>query len=128
MCSTFEFLSAQEVPRGSLTAADKAWLAFVKDKESAIFRLFYGQFKSTLKCVVCKCESATYDSFSDLSLQVPSVSRDLSSTDIEKCLDNFFYGEYIDDWECPKCKEKRTAIKKLDISKLPKILVIHFKR
>ncbi|KAG4072222.1 hypothetical protein HA402_007632 [Bradysia odoriphaga] len=117
-----------EIPRGSLTAADKAWLTFVKNKESAIFRLFYGQFKSTLKCVECKCESATYDCFSDLSLQVPSVSREVTSTDIDKCLDNFFYGEYIDDWECPKCKEKRRAIKKLDISKLPKILVIHFKR
>lgn len=116
------------MPRGNPTAADKAWLTFVKNKESAIFRLFYGQFKSTLKCVECKCESATYDCFSDLSLQVPNVSRDLTSTDINKCLENFFYGEYIDDWECPKCKDKRRAVKKLDISKLPKILVIHFKR
>jgi ubiquitin carboxyl-terminal hydrolase 8 len=31
-------------------------------------------------------------------------------------------------WNCPWCKEKRDAIKKLDISKLPPILVIHLKR
>ncbi|KAJ6634713.1 Ubiquitin carboxyl-terminal hydrolase 8, partial [Pseudolycoriella hygida] len=116
-----------EVPRGNLSAADKAWFAFLKNKESAIFRMFYGQFKSTLKCCVCGCESATYESFSDISLQVPPISR-VSSPDIEQCLENFFYGEYIDDWDCPKCKTKRSAIKKLDITRLPKVLVIHFKR
>lgn len=118
----------QDIPKMHLTAADKAWYAFVKNKESVIFKLFYGQFKSTLKCTECACESATYDSFSDLSLQVPTMTNNLTSTDIERCLDNFFYGEYIDDWDCPKCKAKRKAVKKLDISKLPRILVIHFKR
>ncbi|KAH9642619.1 hypothetical protein HF086_011212 [Spodoptera exigua] len=31
-------------------------------------------------------------------------------------------------WNCPNCKEKRDALKKLDISRLPPVLVIHFKR
>ncbi|PZC77431.1 hypothetical protein B5X24_HaOG203381 [Helicoverpa armigera] len=31
-------------------------------------------------------------------------------------------------WNCPNCKEKRDAVKKLDISRLPPVLVIHFKR
>lgn len=40
----------------------------------------------------------------------------------------YFFGERISGWNCPFCKEPRDAIKKLDISKLPPILVIHFKR
>jgi ubiquitin carboxyl-terminal hydrolase 8 len=31
-------------------------------------------------------------------------------------------------WNCPSCKVPREAIKKLDISKLPPVLVIHLKR
>jgi ubiquitin carboxyl-terminal hydrolase 8 len=40
----------------------------------------------------------------------------------------YFNGEPIQGWDCPNCKQKRTAVKKLDISKLPPILVVHFKR
>jgi ubiquitin carboxyl-terminal hydrolase 8 len=40
----------------------------------------------------------------------------------------YFNGETIYGWDCPNCKTKRNAVKKLDISKLPPILVIHFKR
>jgi len=40
----------------------------------------------------------------------------------------YFNGESIRGWNCPRCKQKRDAVKKLDISKLPPILVIHFKR
>lgn len=40
----------------------------------------------------------------------------------------YFNGERITGWNCPICQVKRDAIKKLDISKLPPILVIHFKR
>lgn len=31
-------------------------------------------------------------------------------------------------WKCPKCKEYRDATKKIDIWKLPPLLVIHLKR
>lgn len=40
----------------------------------------------------------------------------------------YFFGERISGWNCSFCKGPRDAIKKLDISKLPPILVIHLKR
>lgn len=40
----------------------------------------------------------------------------------------YFNGELINGWNCPNCKKQRDAIKKLDISRLPEILVVHFKR
>jgi ubiquitin carboxyl-terminal hydrolase 8 len=40
----------------------------------------------------------------------------------------YFHGEVVRGWICPHCKEPREAIKKLDISKLPPVLVIHLKR
>lgn len=48
-----------------------------------------------------------------------------------KCLDGFLKEEPLgpeDMWYCPKCKEHRQASKKLDLWRLPEILVIHLKR
>jgi ubiquitin carboxyl-terminal hydrolase 8 len=89
-------------------------------------RLFYGQIKSTVKCTVCHEESATFDTFSNLSLELPHVSLDRCH--IMECFNSYFNGERINGWNCPKCKEPRDAIKKLDISKLPPVLIIHLKR
>lgn len=47
------------------------------------------------------------------------------------CLDAFLREEPLvpeDMWFCPKCKERRQASKKLDLWRLPEVLVIHLKR
>ncbi|KAF7850092.1 hypothetical protein BT93_L5877 [Corymbia citriodora subsp. variegata] len=47
------------------------------------------------------------------------------------CLDAFLKEEPLgpdDMWYCPRCKEHRQATKKLDLWKLPDILVVHLKR
>lgn len=112
-------------PALKLPPSDKSWLEHTKSKESNIFRLFYGQIKSTVKCKVCLNESATYDCFSNLSLELPPKNNRCS---LNRCFDMYFNGETVTDWDCPNCKQKRDAIKKLDISRLPPVLVIHFKR
>lgn len=102
-----------------------SWREFVKNTNSIIQTMFYGQIRSTLKCCSCGFESATYEGFSHLSLELPQNSRQCYLSD---CLDLYFNGESIDGWTCPGCKSNRGAVKKLDISRLPPILVIHFKR
>ncbi|XP_074303699.1 ubiquitin carboxyl-terminal hydrolase 10-like isoform X2 [Silene latifolia] len=47
------------------------------------------------------------------------------------CLDSFLKEEPLgvdDMWYCPRCKEHQQASKKLDLWRLPEILVIHLKR
>ncbi|KAJ8759951.1 hypothetical protein K2173_010807 [Erythroxylum novogranatense] len=47
------------------------------------------------------------------------------------CLEAFLREEPLvpeDMWLCPKCKERRQASKKLDLWRLPEVLVIHLKR
>ncbi|KAF6162918.1 hypothetical protein GIB67_021067 [Kingdonia uniflora] len=47
------------------------------------------------------------------------------------CLDAFLREEPLvpeDMWYCPQCKEQRQASKKLDLWRLPEVLVIHLKR
>ncbi|KAM7257032.1 hypothetical protein ACFE04_012773 [Oxalis oulophora] len=53
------------------------------------------------------------------------------SVTLYKCLEAFLKEEPLgpdDMWYCPGCKEHRQASKKLDLWRLPEILVIHLKR
>lgn len=108
-----------------MSASEKAWIEYLKGMESYISNLFYGQIKSTVKCVRCGKESATYESFSNLSLELP---QNANRCHLNNCLEMYFNGENIRGWSCPQCKSNQEAIKKLAISRLPSILVIHFKR
>ncbi|XP_055607561.1 ubiquitin carboxyl-terminal hydrolase 8 isoform X2 [Uranotaenia lowii] len=112
--------SVQNIP-----ASEKALMDYLKGKESYISQLFYGQIKSTLKCIACGKESATYESFSNLSLELPLAAN---RCHLQDCLEMYFNGERVAGWHCPNCKQNQDAIKKLDISRLPSILVVHFKR
>ncbi|XP_039760021.1 ubiquitin carboxyl-terminal hydrolase 8 [Pararge aegeria] len=109
----------------TLGASERAWHEYTKSKESLVLRLFYGQIRSTVRCSVCRASSATYDSFSNLSLELPAHASRCTLAD---CLKLYLNDEMIPGWNCPNCKEKRDAVKKLDISRLPPVLVIHFKR
>ncbi|XP_048478051.1 ubiquitin carboxyl-terminal hydrolase 8 isoform X4 [Plutella xylostella] len=109
----------------TLPPAEKAWQEYTKCKESLVLRLFYGQMKSSVHCKTCSASSLTYESFSNLSLELPSKHNRCT---LQDCLNLYLHGETIPGWNCPNCKEKRDAVKKLDISRLPPILVIHFKR
>uniref|UniRef100_A0AAG5CT35 Ubiquitin carboxyl-terminal hydrolase n=1 Tax=Anopheles atroparvus TaxID=41427 RepID=A0AAG5CT35_ANOAO len=108
-----------------LPPSEKAWVEHFKGKRSYISELFYGQIKSTVKCTRCQNESATYETFSNLSLELP---QDFNICNLDNCLDMYFHGEKVRGWYCPECKSNQDAIKKLAISRLPSILVVHFKR
>jgi ubiquitin carboxyl-terminal hydrolase 8 len=109
-----------------LPASEKAWLEYTKGTESLIHRTFYGQIKSTLTCLSCRNESATYEAFSNLSLELPPDN--IGRHNIDNCFYSYFTKEKIEGWTCEHCKCPRTAEKKLSIAKLPPVLVIHLKR
>lgn len=110
---------------GALEATgEKAWGEFIRNNRSIVLDLFYGQQKSTITCRVCGKESVTFEPFSNLSLPLPSKEK----CRLQDCLTLYLAGEVISGWNCPSCKEARTAIKKFDITRLPPILVIHLKR
>ncbi|KAF8108974.1 hypothetical protein N665_0104s0281 [Sinapis alba] len=96
---------------------------------SGIVNVCQGQCKSTLVCPVCGETSTTYDSFMCLSLPLPSKLK--RSISLLSCLEEYLAEEPLgpdNRWFCPECKEKRQANKKLDLWKLPEILVLQLKR
>jgi ubiquitin carboxyl-terminal hydrolase 8 len=90
---------------------------------------FQGQFRNRLECLTCHKTSTTYNVFSILQLPIPNARS--GKIPIERCLDAFFNEEILekdDAWDCPQCKVKRRASKKLSLARLPPVLMVHFKR
>ncbi|XP_057729496.1 ubiquitin carboxyl-terminal hydrolase 8-like [Arachis stenosperma] len=90
-----------------------------------------------LHVLVCWSEKIKiYDT--KLSSSLPEVfksgflaKRPQESVSLYRCLETFLQEEPLgpeDMWYCPGCKQHRQASKKLDLWRLPEILVIHLKR
>uniref|UniRef100_A0A3B3Q805 Ubiquitin carboxyl-terminal hydrolase n=1 Tax=Paramormyrops kingsleyae TaxID=1676925 RepID=A0A3B3Q805_9TELE len=108
-------------------AAELAWNKHKQLNESIIVALFQGQFKSTVQCLVCQQKSRTFETFMYLSLPLASSSR----CSLQDCLKLFSKEEKLTDNNkvfCSHCKTHRDATKKLEIWKVPPILLVHLKR
>ncbi|KAL9274710.1 Ubiquitin carboxyl-terminal hydrolase 8-like protein [Drosera capensis] len=91
-----------------------------------------------LYVIACWPEERSKLHDNDLPASVPEVykfsifpKKPPESVSLYKCLEAFLKEEPLgpeDMWYCPECKEHRQASKKLDLWRLPEILVIHLKR
>ncbi|XP_075431712.1 ubiquitin carboxyl-terminal hydrolase 8 [Ascaphus truei] len=108
-------------------AADSAWIKHKELNESIIVALFQGQFKSTVQCLTCHKKSRTFEAFMYLSLPLPSTSK----CTLQDCLKSFSKEEKLTDNNrvcCSNCKTRRDSLKKIEIWKLPPVLLVHLKR
>ncbi|XP_048750145.2 ubiquitin carboxyl-terminal hydrolase 8-like isoform X2 [Ostrea edulis] len=108
-------------------AAEIAWRHHQLCNESIIVELFQGQLKSTLMCLHCRKMSVNFQAFMFLTLPLPSSSR----CSLGDCLKLFLKEEKLTGssrWRCPRCKVDRDAVKKIDIWRLPRILLIGLNR
>lgn len=106
------------------------WSMYRRRNDSVIVDAFQGQLRNHLQCLTCGKTSTTYNAFLSLSLPV-AHGRGVHSTTLMQCLDAFVREEVLDKsnaWNCPRCKKPRRATKKLSLSRLPPILVVHLKR
>lgn len=107
------------------TAANMAWKDYNNSNKSVIVKLFGGQQRSSLQCSACGKESVTFEPFFNLSLPIPQSSNNCNIMD---CFQLYTKPEQISGWSCPFCKHKKGASKKIDIWKLPPVLVVHLQR
>uniref|UniRef100_A0A8D0H0S7 Ubiquitin carboxyl-terminal hydrolase 8 n=1 Tax=Sphenodon punctatus TaxID=8508 RepID=A0A8D0H0S7_SPHPU len=110
-----------------LKAAELAWQKHKQLNESIIVALFQGQFKSTVQCLTCHKKSRTFEAFMYLSLPLASTSK----CTLQECLRLFSKEEKLTDnnrFYCSHCKTRRDSLKKIEIWKLPPVLLVHLKR
>ncbi|KAL5536690.1 DOA4 [Sanghuangporus sanghuang] len=109
-------------------ASQQEWNLYRMRDDSIVVDFFQGQFRNRMECMTCRKTSTTYNSFMYLTLPIPSAKNKMS---LQQCLDAFVQEEVMekeDAWQCPNCKTLRKATKKLSISRLPPVLLIHLKR
>ncbi|CUM48774.1 unnamed protein product [Debaryomyces tyrocola] len=107
------------------------WERYLKLNFSIIVDFFQGQYLSQLKCLECGLTSTTYNAFLILSLPIPEKLGSLKDVLLHDCLEGFVTTELLDDdnkWHCPSCKRFTKLTKKITITRLPQVLIIHFKR
>lgn len=96
----------------------------LRRRDQSIFcSLFQGLHRSNIICGTCGHRSLTFEPFSVLSLSFPSSNRCAL-----KDLLHHFYKDTNIDYKCSKCKKLRNCIRKLDIWRLPPILILHLNR
>ncbi|XP_040824752.1 ubiquitin carboxyl-terminal hydrolase 8 isoform X2 [Ochotona curzoniae] len=108
-------------------AAEYAWQKHKQLNESIIVALFQGQFKSTVQCLTCHKKSRTFEAFMYLSLPLASTSK----CTLQDCLRLFSKEEKLTDnnrFYCSHCRARRDSSKKIEIWKLPPVLLVHLKR
>lgn len=111
-------------------ASEKEWAIYRQRNDSFIVQCFQGQFRNQMRCLTCSKTSTTYNTFMPLSIPIPT-DRKGNRVTLHECLKEFLKEEILDQddaWFCPQCKTRRRASKKLSISRLPPILMIHLKR
>lgn len=108
---------------------NRFWCQHLDRHLSVVSDLFEGLLVSNLTCLVCRKSSSSFEVFSCLSLPIPAVSGSVCY--LQDCLKLFLETESMSGeaaWDCPTCKQKRKAEKRMIIARLPKILIVQFNR
>lgn len=112
--------------RGDEFAAALAWLRHLERGKSFLVDLLQGQMRSSLTCSRCGHVARRFEPFLYLSLPVAK-----GMTSVTDCLSKYLEAEVLsgdEQWNCPKCNAAVDASKKIDLWKLPPVLVLHLKR
>eukprot|EP00164_Ancoracysta_twista_P004450 GFYU01006003.1.p1 GENE.GFYU01006003.1~~GFYU01006003.1.p1 ORF type:complete len:715 (-),score=159.67 GFYU01006003.1:251-2395(-) len=84
--------------------------------------IFQGQTLSNRECVSCRTTFSNVENFMDLSLPVSA-----SDTSLENCLEAYLADEVLEG-ECSHCHSRKGFVKKLSLSRLPPVLMLHLNR
>ena len=120
-----EELRREKMPMNVVSKIE--WDRYSHREHSFIADLFAGQHASRLTCTTCHSTSTTYEAFYSISVEIPRSGQ----TRLADCLQSYCKKEMLDpgeEWNCPACKRQREATKMIRITRLPRILVVHFKR
>ncbi|CDO68378.1 hypothetical protein BN946_scf184815.g25 [Trametes cinnabarina] len=111
-------------------ASEQEWQIYRMRDDSLVVDFFQGQYRNRMECLTCHKTSTTYNTFMYLTLPIPPT-RSNSKVTLQQCIDAFVKEEIMDHsdaWHCPHCKTLRKATKRLSLSRLPPVLLIHLKR
>ncbi|NXF28832.1 UBP50 hydrolase, partial [Nyctibius bracteatus] len=120
-----ENVRAQLCKRKRITSAKESRESI--SETSIITELFEGKLSYDVTCLECKTTTARSESFTVLSLPIPSKR----ACSLQDCLEHFFQQDTLtssNQIHCVSCGTKQDATVKASISKAPQIIILHLKR
>jgi len=99
-------------------------------QKQTVVSLFEGKVTSQVTCERCKNRSNREQPFSFVTLNFdPDTPDPNAPVSLLDCLTNFSNPEKLEDnYQCDKCKGLQSATKKVTISELPDVIVLHVNR
>ena len=92
---------------------------------SFISELFQGKLQNTVTCVTCEKQTDREENFFNLSIDIER------NTSLIYCIKRFSVKELLNrdnKLYCERCLSKQVAIKEIQVSRFPKLLLVHLKR
>ena len=116
--------------------SDFWWKKSLKKESSIINELFQGQMVNTIHCTWCKIDLYEFYNFTSLSLEIPKVKFNSSSShwqkiEIANCFDETMKVVKFKKEQgffCKFCNKNVEITKSLKIWRLPKLLVIYLQK
>ncbi|CAN8072192.1 unnamed protein product [Agarophyton chilense] len=105
--------------------AGGAAVAWQREMNADVHRLFGGVLQSCVHCTECDHKSITTEPFLDLSLEISRVSS------VERALDRFCALETLkgdNRYRCEGCRSLVDAHKRFSVRRAPNVLTLHLKR
>ncbi|KAH3717586.1 hypothetical protein DPMN_060379, partial [Dreissena polymorpha] len=108
-------------------AAEISWRDHKLNNDSILVELFQGQFKKTIMCRTCSKQIVDFETFMYLFLPIPNTTY----CTLQDCLMHFSAEKSVTGnclMPAPNCGENSDTFMKLEIWKVPQILIIVLKR
>ena len=109
-------------------AYEKLNKRFLSKNNSFLIDLLYGIFKEEKQCKNGHMISTKFNMFNMIELPIYDLIKDKNKTDLNNILNDFFDKKIIEEEYCEECQKKISIFKRISIYKLPKYLIIFFKR
>ena len=104
-------------------------LEYFEENYKSLSDIFEGKLVSTQTCQQCSYSRSKNQPFKQYSLQMDiPLSHEIQTRGLYKLMDYYHQGEILLGYKCGQCDSQNSTVKKLSISILPKILVIHLSR
>lgn len=107
--------------------AVKAWKSAFEKQYSPLTDLVFGLYRIQYKCQGCSTTHTRWETFNTLKVSI-GHHQDGKPFTIQECLQKELHSEEIEDYNCDSCKGKHTATKSVTLWRLPKLLILTFKR
>jgi len=121
-----ERMAQLEREKGEEYVAALTWMKHLMRHKSVLVDLFQGQLRSRLTCNTCGHQSKTFDPYLYIALPVHYGMNSLQDALLHFLKEEHLTGD--ERWRCPKCKKRVDSVKKIDLWKLPPVLLVHLKR